>query len=79
MNSKGEPTTREELRAAREAAWQKVADRWEAATDSYPIGHAVRRDAFVRRESEKAAKEIEDRQLQVIPDADKDLLRRRRR
>ncbi len=71
--------TREELRAAREAAQARSEAKFEELVDDYPIGHRAGRDRFVRLESEKMVKEIEDRQMQVIPEADKADLRRGRR
>lgn len=65
---KGEPETPEELRAAREAAWNKVAEHWEEMTDGYPVNHAANRHIRVQRESEAAADEMQERQLSAIPD-----------
>lgn len=62
---------RDRLRRDREAAAAACEARFEALTDSYPLGHAARRRAFVRDESEKLAREVEQAQLQATPEADR--------
>ena len=69
------PTAREQMRIDRERAQARSEAKFEALTENYPLGHEARREAFVRVESEKMVKELEQRQLEVTPESD----RRKRR
>lgn len=68
---KREATTRDELAADRERARARSEAKFEELLPFYPEGHAVGRDTFVRRESEKVEKDIEKRHLDAIPEADR--------
>ena len=64
-------TPRDRLRRDRERAAAECDQHFADMTDGYALGHATRREAFVRREQDKGVKEIEERQLQAIPAADR--------
>ena len=70
------PTAKEQLAIDRELARARSEARFEEMTQFYPPAHMAGRDSFVRRESEKMVKELKDRQLQVIPEADHGRLKR---
>ena len=66
-----EPTPRERLTIDRELARARSDAKFEELLPGYPTGHVVDRDRFIRVESEKVAKEIEERHLDAIPQADR--------
>jgi len=65
------PTPSEQLDIDRAAAAARSEAKFYALTENYPTGHESRRDSFVRTESKKTAKELEKRQIDVIPDSDR--------
>lgn len=65
------PSERDKLRADRERAAAACDAHFDSMIDGYAIGHRARREAFVRREVDKAVKDVEERQLQAIPEADR--------
>lgn len=71
------PTAREQLAIDRARAEAASEARFAEARLGYPASVNSARETYVRRESEKAVKEIQDRQLQAVPDADRAEQRRR--
>lgn len=41
---------------------------FEELVDGYPMGHQAARERFIRLESEKITKEVENRQIDATPD-----------
>lgn len=74
--SEQEPTPRQQLAIDRELARARSDARFEELVSSYPPSHQAGRDRFIRVESEKTEKDVRDRQLQAIPEADRGRLKR---
>ena len=70
-DEEGKPTPREQLAIDRELAQAKSDASFEQLMDSYPPGHEIRRETFIRQESEKLEIELEKKQLQAIPEPDR--------
>jgi hypothetical protein len=61
-------TDTEKMLRDRERAEARCDQHFEELVESYPAGHRSARDTFIRRESEKITKEVENRQLDATPD-----------
>jgi len=68
---------RQQLAIDRRRAEATCDAHFDTMRDGYPDRLNAGRDTFVRREADKAAKDIEERQLQQIPEADRADRRRR--